>query len=64
MFLIVAVTAAVGLTSCKKDYNCTCVIAGQTTVSEFKDVKKSDAEEACNALSAAASIAGGSCALN
>ncbi len=62
--LVIAVIAVVGLASCKKDYTCSCTILGQTTVSEFKDVTQSDAEEACDEADAAAQLLGGSCTLD
>ncbi|HUM48324.1 MAG TPA: hypothetical protein PLD84_15440 [Chitinophagales bacterium] len=64
VLLIVTVIAAFGLTSCKKDYNCTCIILGQTTVSPINNSSKDDAEEACDALDVSAQIVGGSCTLD
>ncbi len=49
--LLLAVVGAVGFSSCKKDYTCTCrdssgdVIATVT----YEGVKKSDAEASCEA---------------
>jgi 5-enolpyruvylshikimate-3-phosphate synthase len=64
VFLAAVVLAGTfSMTSCKKDWNCDCTIAGQTTTSVIQDVNKSDAEDACNALSVAAAFAGGSCEL-
>ena len=51
-------------TSCKKDYVCSCTIAGVTTDTPINDSKKSDAETACDGLNVAAALAGGSCTLN
>lgn len=55
-FALVAVVALVGMTSCKKDYTCTCTttdssgtIPTQTTTRDF-NAKKKDAKEACEAL--------------
>lgn len=59
-----AVVFIVGMTSCKKDYTCTCTIAGLETSVTYTDVKKADAEEACDAASTAAAIGGGSCSLD
>jgi hypothetical protein len=51
---IAAVTVAlVSLSSCKKDYTCTCKFsaAGATNqVVEYKEVKKKDAKESCDLL--------------
>lgn len=65
-FFIPALAALfiVGMTSCKKDWDCTCTVGGVTTTSTIQDVNKSDAEDACNALNTAASIGGGSCSLD
>jgi len=62
VFALVAVVAL--LASCKKDYTCTCTIAGVKTSTTYEKVKKADAEDACSALSTAAAIGGGSCALD
>ena len=46
------VFGGLALTSCKKDYTCECtydLLGVQTSTSvEFKDVKKKEAEDACN----------------
>lgn len=62
--LFIAAIAVAGLTSCKKDYDCTCNILGQTTVSPIQNVSKGDAEDACNAMNTSAALLGGSCTLN
>ncbi|MDG1781136.1 MAG: hypothetical protein P8H59_09300 [Flavobacteriales bacterium] len=51
------------MTSCKKDRDCECTTNGVTTVVTITDQTKSDAQEACDALSVATSIVGGSCEL-
>ncbi len=55
--LFAAVAFAAGLTSCSKDYTCTCSynngVSDTTSVSMFVDVKKADAEDACDAAQAA-----------
>ncbi|MFM1931885.1 MAG: hypothetical protein RL226_1188 [Bacteroidota bacterium] len=53
-----------GLASCKKDYTCTCTVSGVTSTTTIPDAKKADAQDACDALSTAASIGGGSCSLD
>ena len=64
VLLVGLVIAGASLTSCKKDYTCTCTIAGfDDTVTPLNDYKKSDAEDACDALNTSASTLGGSCAL-
>jgi hypothetical protein len=60
----VALFGALVLPSCKKDYTCTCTIAGQTTSSPINNAKKSDAKNACDQLNTAAASVGGSCSLN
>lgn len=59
----VAVAFVLTFTSCKKDYTCSCK---GTLISQdypLEDVKKKDAEDACNSLSATWTLAGGSCSL-
>lgn len=51
------------MTSCKKDRDCECTVLGETTVTTLTDQTKSDAEDACEALSATAAILDGSCEL-
>jgi hypothetical protein len=48
---------AATMTSCKKDYTCTCKIFGQTSTSEIKDAKKKDAESACDELQVKSRVA-------
>jgi len=62
-FLAVVVFIAT-FTSCKKDYTCTCTIAGVEQATPLDDMKKSDAEDACATLDTAAQLAGGSCTLD
>ena len=50
-------------TSCKKDYTCKCTVAGVATETPINDAKKKDAEDACDQLSSASAIFGGSCSL-
>jgi hypothetical protein len=61
--LAIAVLGVFVLSSCKKDYTCSCTVLGMTTDSVLKDVKKKDAEKACDATSTSAAILGGSCTL-
>jgi hypothetical protein len=67
---VVAGVAMLALASCKKDYTCECTvttmgIAVPTLPAEFKDVKKKDAEEACDALQTTYTVGGAtaSCSL-
>ncbi len=62
--LAIASIFTLSLTSCKKDYTCSCTTGGVTTSTEFKDAKKADAQDACDALSALNAIGGGSCSLD
>ena len=62
--LLIASFAVIGLTSCKKDYNCTCNILGQTTVIPFENTSKDDAQTACDAENAVAQLVGGTCTLD
>ena len=62
--LALGVVAFVSLASCKKDYTCTCTIDGESVATPYNDVKKSDAEDACDALNTQFSAQGGSCSLD
>lgn len=65
IFSLLAVVAILAsFTSCKKDYTCTCTIAGVDTATPLDDQSKSDAEDACAVLDTAAQLAGGSCTLD
>ena len=61
-FAMIALFAS-SMVACKKDYTCTCNIGGQEIPNPLGKQKKSDAEDACDALNAAAAIGGGSCSL-
>ena len=53
------------LTSCKKDYTCTCTDStGATSVTTIPDAKKDDAKKACDALNTIQILIGGSCTLS
>lgn len=54
---------AIAFTSCKKDYTCTCTVAGVSEDIPIKDAKKKDAKDACDASSAIYALGGGSCSL-
>ena len=62
--LAVVAFAAVSFTSCKKDYTCTCTVAGATTTNKYEKVSKDDAQKSCDASNASAAILGGSCKLD
>ncbi len=61
LFSLLAIVAL--FAACKKDFTCECTILGQTVSQTFTDVKKSEAQDSCNAANAGASILGGSCEL-
>lgn len=50
--LLLLFVASLGLaaTSCKKDYNCECVVGSQTVPNPIPNSSKSDAETVCNGL--------------
>ena len=50
LVLAVAALGLISLTSCKKDYTCTCKVSGSEIKTEIKDVKKSKAKDGCSAL--------------
>lgn len=63
---LVFAIAALGLfsmTSCKKEYTCSCTIMGMTTEAKSGKVKKADAKTWCDNANTAAQTAGGSCSL-
>ena len=62
-FIAIAALGVLTLASCKKDYTCSCTINGVTTDSMYKDIKKKDAETACDAATATFAAAGGTCTL-
>lgn len=63
--LALATIVVVSFASCKKDYTCTCTDAnGEQTVTTYENVKKSDAEAACEVSSTAYLLLGGSCSFN
>lgn len=48
-FLFVfAIAGVAALSSCKKEYTCTCTIDGVSNSVEFDKMKKSEAEDKCN----------------
>ncbi|WP_070137931.1 hypothetical protein [Crocinitomix algicola] len=51
------------MTSCKKDYTCECTADGATYTYELKDVKKGDADDACDSAGNVWILAGGTCEL-
>lgn len=50
--LILLFVGSLGMaaTSCKKDYNCECVVGSQTVPNAISNSSKSDAETVCNSL--------------
>ena len=63
LVLAVAALGLISLTSCKKEYTCSCSILGTTSDTKTGKVKKSDAKSSCEALNTQAKTVGGSCAL-
>jgi hypothetical protein len=67
---IAAVTVAlISLSSCKKDYTCTCKFSGvgagtPNVVAQINDSKKADAKEACDELTTSYTPIGGSCSID
>lgn len=65
---IAAFAVAIGLTSCKKDYNCTCSYPASSLIPSstilIPNVTKKDAEKACDTYNAVALLDGGSCTIN
>lgn len=64
LVLAVAALGLISLTSCKKDYTCTCSGGSMTSIAyPFNKMKKSDAQSACDTYNATFKLAGGSCSL-
>lgn len=64
LLVLAIIAGAFTMTSCKKEYTCTCTTAGTSV--DYKTgskVKKSDATKWCDAYDASAKIGGGSCKL-
>ena len=64
VLLFAVVLGAISFTSCKKDHTCVCTIAGESDSTELKDLTKSDAEDACDALGIFYTLGGGTCELD
>ena len=47
VLLFSGVLFAFGVTSCKKEYNCTCTSSGSEVTETFAEMSKKDAKEAC-----------------
>ena len=60
---VIALFGVLSMTSCKKDYTCTCTIGGVTYPYTYSKVKKSVAKTNCDNQNTAAAVAGGSCSL-
>lgn len=56
LLFVFAIAAVGSLASCKKDYTCTCDVAGQEVSTAINDAKKGDAEDACDALEVTADV--------
>ncbi len=61
LMVAVVVLATVSMSSCKKDYTCTCEFGGVESSVTYEKVKKADAQESCDALDA---VSGYSCTLD
>ena len=63
VLLFAGVLFVFGATSCKKDYTCSCELAGTTTDSVIENSTKKDAEAACDEANATWALLGGTCTL-
>lgn len=60
----VVLLVCASMTSCKKDWTCTCSDpTGDSETIAIKDKKKKDAQSACNTLDVLWATGGGSCVL-
>jgi hypothetical protein len=68
LFFIASITLVVGLTSCKKDHNCTCSYPAVSGIPSetilIPNSSKGDAQNACDTYNAVALLSSGSCNLN
>ena len=62
--LFAAAAMIVSFSSCKKDYTCTCTVDGDTYTYPLKDVKKKDANAACESAGSVWLLVGGSCSID
>ncbi|MBX7225095.1 MAG: hypothetical protein K1X55_03635 [Chitinophagales bacterium] len=61
----VALMLMLSLTSCKKDYTCSCSLGGvELEKIQYKDMKKSEAQDKCDEKNDIAVLVGGSCSLD
>lgn len=64
LVLAVAALGLISLTSCKKDYTCSCSGGTSTAISyPLNKMKKSDAKAACDTWNTAFTVGGGKCEL-
>jgi hypothetical protein len=49
LLILAAVGMIAGLSSCKKDYTCTCTVSGTTLPVLIENASKSDADDVCDA---------------
>ena len=61
--------ALISLSSCKKDYTCTCKFSGvgagtPDLVIPMEDIKKADAKDACDSYTTTYTTVGGSCSID
>lgn len=59
MMLVAVATFALAATSCTKDYTCSCSAAGLLPAQDYpySDVKKADAEDACDVVQTSRKLA-------
>jgi len=60
--------ALLSLSSCKKDYTCTCTYSTSSAIPQqtfpINDAKKSDAKDACDELTTTYTPVGGNCVID
>lgn len=57
--------AVLSFSSCRKDYTCTCKVAGQVVETDpIPKAKKSDAESICNSIQTSYSSLGYNCSID
>lgn len=63
LLVLAVIAASFTMTSCKKDWTCSCSQGGTTTEYKFTKVVKKDAKKACDTWDTQFKVAGGSCSL-
>jgi hypothetical protein len=64
VFALALAATVLSMSSCRKDYTCTCTTLESTERHTFSNLKRVDAEDACQAKDLVVRLQGGQCTLN